>query len=106
MLSSHLLTVTIYRIVVAHFVKTIGAIRYKSPETTVEILPGDFRGKQEDIDSVTRAKPDVFNLNLETVPRLYRASVPVRYFRSLRLLERVKEVTRRSLQIGYDGRAG
>ena len=54
----------------AHFVKTIGAIRYKSPETTVEILPGDFRGKQEDIDSVTRAKPDVFNHT--------RASVPVR----------------------------
>ncbi|MDP7141968.1 MAG: lipoyl synthase [Alphaproteobacteria bacterium] len=77
----------------AHFVKTIGAIRYKSPETTVEILPGDFRGKQEDIDSVTRAKPDVFNHNLETVPRLYPSIRPgARYFRSLRLLERVKEV--------------
>jgi len=77
----------------AHFVKTIGAIRFKSPETTVEILPGDFRGKIEDIDSVTRAKPDVFNHNLETVPRLYPTIRPgARYFRSLRLLERIKEV--------------
>lgn len=75
-----------------HFVKTIQAIRMKSPETTVEILPGDFRGNTADIDSVIAARPDVFNHNLETVPRLYPTIRPgARYFRSLRLLERVKE---------------
>ena len=77
----------------AHFVKTIEAIRFKSPETTIEILPGDFRGKNEDIDAVTRARPDVFNHNLETVPRLYPTIRPgARYFRSLRLLQRVKDI--------------
>lgn len=77
----------------AHFVKTIEAIRFKAPKTTIEILPGDFRGKVEDIDAVTRARPDVFNHNLETVPRLYPTIRPgARYFRSLRLLQRVKEV--------------
>ncbi len=76
-----------------HFVKTIGAIRFKSPATTIEILPGDFRGNMDAIDAVIRAKPDVFNHNLETVPRLYPTIRPgARYFRSLRLLQRVKEV--------------
>lgn len=90
----------------AHFVKTIEAIRFKSPGTTVEILPGDFRGKIEDIDLVTRARPDVFNHNLETVPRLYPTIRPgARFFRSLRLLERVKEVdptifTKSGLMVG------
>ncbi|MCM2344645.1 MAG: lipoyl synthase [Alphaproteobacteria bacterium] len=90
----------------AHFVKTIGAIRFKSPETTVEILPGDFRGRIEDIDAVARAKPDVFNHNLETVPRLYPTIRPgARYFRSLRLLQRVKEIdptifTKSGLMVG------
>jgi lipoyl synthase len=75
-----------------HFAKTIQAIRYKSPETTIEILPGDFRGDMDAIDTVIAAKPDVFNHNLETVPRLYTTIRPgARYFRSLRLLERVKE---------------
>jgi len=75
-----------------HFVKTIQAIRMKSPETTVEILPGDFRGNLADVDRVIAARPDVFNHNLETVPRLYPTIRPgARYFRSLRLLERVKE---------------
>lgn len=75
-----------------HFVKTIQAIRMKSPGTTVEILPGDFRGKKHDWDHVINARPDVFNHNLETVPRLYPTIRPgARYFRSLRLLERVKE---------------
>lgn len=89
-----------------HFVKTIGAIRFKSPDTTIEILPGDFRGKIEDIDAVARAKPDVFNHNLETVPRLYPTIRPgARYFRSLRLLQRVKEVdpsifTKSGLMVG------
>lgn len=90
-----------------HFVKTIAAIRFKSPETTIEILPGDFRGNIADIDAVIRARPDVFNHNLETVPRLYPTIRPgARYFRSLRLLERVKEVdptmfTKSGLMVGF-----
>ncbi len=89
-----------------HFVKTIGAIRFKSPGTTIEILPGDFRGDIAAIDAVARAKPDVFNHNLETVPRLYPTIRPgARYFRSLRLLQRVKEVdpsifTKSGLMVG------
>ena len=89
-----------------HFVKTIAAIRFKSPETTVEILPGDFRGDMESIEAVIRARPDVFNHNLETVPRLYPTVRPgARYFRSLRLLQRVKEVdpsifTKSGLMVG------
>ena len=89
-----------------HFVKTIQAIRMKSPETTVEILPGDFRGNQSDWDTVINARPDVFNHNLETVPRLYPSIRPgARYFRSLRLLERVKELdplafTKSGLMVG------
>mgnify|MGYP001030501985 CR=1 FL=1 len=75
-----------------HFEKTIKAIRFKSPDTTIEILPGDFRGDLNAIDRVIAAQPDVFNHNLETVPRLYPSIRPgARYFRSLRLLERVKE---------------
>ncbi|AEP09611.1 lipoyl synthase [Micavibrio aeruginosavorus] len=89
-----------------HFVKTIGAIRFKSPDTTVEILPGDFRGNIQSIDAVIGAKPDVFNHNLETVPRLYPTIRPgARYFRSLRLLQRVKDVdpsifTKSGLMVG------
>lgn len=76
----------------SHFVKTIQAIRMKSPKTTVEILPGDFRGDKAAIDQVADARPDVFNHNLETIPRLYPTIRPgARYFRSLQLLERVKE---------------
>ncbi len=89
-----------------HFVKTIGAIRFKAPNTTIEILPGDFKGDMNAIDAVIAAKPDVFNHNLETVPRLYPTIRPgARYFRSLRLLERVKEVdptifTKSGLMVG------
>jgi lipoic acid synthetase len=89
-----------------HFVKTIQAIRMKSPETTIEILPGDFRGNQSDWDSVIHARPDVFNHNLETVPRLYPTIRPgARYFRSLSLLARVKAVdpsmfTKSGLMVG------
>jgi lipoic acid synthetase len=75
-----------------HFSKTIEAIRFKSPETTIEILPGDFGGDQDALDTVIDARPDVFNHNLETVPRLYPTIRPgARYFRSLKLLQRVKE---------------
>jgi lipoic acid synthetase len=90
----------------AHFVKTIEELRRLAPTTTVEILPGDFRGDQNAIDLVTNAKPDVFNHNLETVPSLYpRVRPGARYFRSLRLLERVKEVdpnifTKSGLMVG------
>jgi len=90
----------------SHFVKTIEEIRRLAPDTTVEILPGDFRGDWDAVDSVTRAKPDVFNHNLETVPSLYARVRPgARYFRSLRLLERVKEVdptifTKSGLMVG------
>lgn len=89
-----------------HFAKTIQGIRMKSPETTIEILPGDFRGNMEDWDTVINARPDVFNHNLETVPRLYPTIRPgARYFRSLRLLERVKELdpsmfTKSGLMVG------
>ena len=90
-----------------HFVKTIGAIRFKAPDTTIEILPGDFRGDIAAIDAVIAAKPDVFNHNLETVPRLYPTIRPgARYFRSLRLLQRVKDVdptifTKSGLMVGF-----
>ncbi|MCK5285371.1 MAG: lipoyl synthase, partial [Alphaproteobacteria bacterium] len=75
-----------------HFVQTILAIRKKSPDTSIEILPGDFRGNFDNWDHVINARPDVFNHNLETVPRLYPSiRSGGRYYRSLRLLERVKE---------------
>lgn len=78
----------------AHFVKTIERIRAEAPKTTIEILTPDFRRKEESIDVVARAVPDVFNHNLETVPRLYPKIRPgARYFASLRLLQRVKEVS-------------
>jgi lipoic acid synthetase len=78
----------------AHFVKTIERIRAEAPKTTIEILTPDFRRKEESIDIVARALPDVFNHNLETVPSLYPKIRPgARYFSSLRLLQRVKEVS-------------
>ena len=77
----------------AHFVKTIERIKAMAPDTTVEILTPDFLRKESSIDLVAKAKPDVFNHNLETVPRLYPTIRPgSRYFSSLRLLQRVKEV--------------
>jgi lipoic acid synthetase len=89
-----------------HFVKTIQAIRMKSPDTTIEILPGDFKGDMAATERVIDARPDVFNHNLETVPRLYPTIRPgARYFRSLRLLQRVKEIdplqfTKSGLMVG------
>ncbi|PHR61825.1 MAG: lipoyl synthase [Robiginitomaculum sp.] len=75
-----------------HFVDVIHAIRQKSPATTIEILTPDFLRKDGAIETVIDAKPDVFNHNLETVPRLYLKIRPgARYFHSLRLLERVKD---------------
>jgi len=75
-----------------HFVDVINAIRTTSPKTTIEILTPDFLRKDGAAETVIAAKPDVFNHNLETVPRLYLKIRPgARYFHSLRLLEKVKE---------------
>jgi lipoic acid synthetase len=75
-----------------HFVDVIQAIRNVSPQTTIEILTPDFLRKQGATERVIDARPDVFNHNLETVPRLYLSVRPgARYFHSLRLLEKVKE---------------
>jgi lipoyl synthase len=76
-----------------HFVETIEAIRARSPKTTIEILTPDFLRKPGAIETVARARPDVFNHNLETVPSKYLKVRPgARYFQSLRLLQLVKEV--------------
>lgn len=75
------------------FVQVIKAIREMSPETTIEILTPDFRNKPGAIETVARAKPDVFNHNLETVPRLYPKIRPgARFYHSLRLLDTVKQI--------------
>jgi len=78
----------------SHFVATIRAIRAASPATTIEILTPDFlRTKKGAVESIVDARPDVFNHNLETVPRLYPTTRPgARYFTSLQLLARVKEL--------------
>jgi len=78
----------------AHFAQTIRAIRKQSPSTTIEILTPDFiRCAPDALEEVVAAKPDVFNHNLETVPGLYPEVRPgARYFHSLRLLQRVKEL--------------
>jgi len=75
-----------------HFVDVIEAIRKSSPKTTIEILTPDFLRKDGAAETVIDARPDVFNHNLETVPRLYLKIRPgARYYHSMRLLERVKE---------------
>ena len=75
-----------------HFAKTINAIRKTSPETTVEILTPDFLKKEDALEKILKDYPDVFNHNLETVPRLYLSIRPgARYFNSLRLLNDVKD---------------
>jgi lipoyl synthase len=74
-----------------HFVRTIEAIRALAPSTTIEVLTPDFLKKAGAIDRVVAARPDIYNHNLETVPRLYAEVRPgARYFQSLRLLDRVK----------------
>ena len=76
-----------------HFVNTIKDIRELSPGTSIEILTPDFLRKNGAIEKVIASKPDVFNHNLETVPRLYPSVRPgARYFHSLNLLRKVKEV--------------
>ena len=90
----------------AHFAATLRAIRARVPKTTIEILTPDFLRKEGAIETVMAAPPDVFNHNLETVPRLYLKVRPgARYFVSLRLLARVKEIdsdafTKSGLMVG------
>ncbi|MFA5988570.1 MAG: lipoyl synthase [Sphingomonas sp.] len=76
----------------SQFVKVIEALRRTTPDTTIEILTPDFRNKaQSAIEAIVAARPDVYNHNLETVPRLYPTIRPgARYYASLRLLESVK----------------
>ena len=77
-----------------HFAQTIRAVRHRSPNTTIEILTPDFLKCEDSVlETVVAARPDVFNHNLETVPGLYPEVRPgARYFHSLRLLQRVKEM--------------
>lgn len=77
----------------AHFARTIRAIRERAPGATIEVLTPDFMRKPGAMEKVVEARPDVFNHNLETVPRLYPGIRPgARYFTSLQLLARVKEL--------------
>ncbi|GAB4387820.1 lipoyl synthase [Albidovulum sp.] len=77
-----------------HFAQTIRAIRHRAPQTTIEVLTPDFlKCGPQALETVVEARPDVFNHNLETVPALYPSVRPgARYFHSLRLLQRVKEL--------------
>ena len=76
-----------------HFAEVIRAIRAATPATTIEILTPDFLRKEGALEIVVEAKPDVFNHNLETVPSNYLTVRPgARYFHSIRLLQRVKEL--------------
>ncbi|MBO0713030.1 MAG: lipoyl synthase, partial [Acetobacteraceae bacterium] len=76
-----------------HFAATILSIRARCPATTVEVLTPDFLRKDGALDVVVAARPDVFNHNLETVPSKYLTVRPgARYFHSIRLLQRVKEL--------------
>jgi lipoic acid synthetase len=95
-----------------HFVRTIEAIRQRAPATTIEVLTPDFLHKPGAIEAVVAAKPDVFNHNLETVPRLYPEVRPgARYFQSLRLLDTVKRLdpamfTKSGLMVGLGEERG
>jgi lipoic acid synthetase len=89
-----------------HFFQTVQAIRAAAPSATIEILTPDFLRKPGAAERAIAARPDVFNHNLETVPRLYHSIRPgARYYASLRLLERVKEIdpaqfTKSGLMVG------
>ena len=80
----------------AHFVRIIAALRAVSDELAIEVLTPDFKGRPESADELAAAAPDIFNHNVETVPRLYRTARPgAVYTGSLALLARVKEVAPR-----------
>ncbi len=95
-----------------HIAATILAIRAAAPETTVEVLTPDFLRKDGALEVVVEARPDVFNHNLETVPRLYPGIRPgARYYQSLRLLDRVKQLdptifTKSGLMVGLGEERG
>jgi lipoic acid synthetase len=75
------------------FVRVIAAIRARAPEMTIEVLTPDFLRKEGAVEAVVEAGPDIYNHNLETVPRLYAEVRPgARYFASLKLLDRVKQL--------------
>jgi lipoic acid synthetase len=77
-----------------HFAQTIRAIRARTPGTTIEVLTPDFLRKEGAVETVVEAGPDIYNHNLETVPGLYLMIRPgARYFASLRLLQKVKELS-------------
>ena len=77
-----------------HFAECIEKTRARSPGTTIEVLTPDFLRKEHGIAIVAAAKPDVYNHNIETVPRLYKTIRPgARYFNSLHLLKTVKELS-------------
>lgn len=88
------------------FVRVIEAVREVSPETTIEVLTPDFRDKAGALELVVAARPDVFNHNLETVPRLYPSIRPgARYFQSLSILRDAKRIdptifTKSGLMVG------
>lgn len=90
----------------AHFAAVIRAIRARCAGTTIEVLTPDFLRKEGAIETVVAARPDVFNHNLETVPSKYLTVRPgARYFASIRLLQRVKEIdptmfTKSGLMVG------
>jgi lipoyl synthase len=90
-----------------HFARVIAAIRAQSPATTIEVLTPDFLRKDGALEKVVVAKPDVFNHNLETVASLYPSVRPgARYFHSLRLLQRAKELdplgfTKSGIMVGF-----
>src|SRR5215813_2171616 len=76
-----------------HFAASIAAIRARTPHTTIEVLTPDFLRKDQALETVVAAAPDVYNHNLETVPSRYLKIRPgARYFHSIRLLQRVKEL--------------
>ena len=98
-----------------HFADTILAIRQLSPGTTIEVLTPDFLRKDGAVEIVVAARPDVFNHNMETVPRLYPTIRPgARYFHSLSILQKVKELdptifTKSGIMVGLgetDGEVG
>lgn len=94
----------------AHFARCIAQIRLHSPSTTIEVLTPDFLRKEGAMEKVVKAKPDVFNHNIETVPGLYTTVRPgSRYFHSINLLKRVKEFdstifTKSGLMVGLGER--
>ncbi|MEH6475833.1 MAG: lipoyl synthase [Sneathiella sp.] len=89
-----------------HFADVIKAVREANPDTTIEILTPDFLKKEGALEIVVAAKPDVYNHNMETVPKLYpTVKLGARYFYSMRLLQRVKELdptmfTKSGLMVG------